>query len=141
MAVPTTLPTIAILLLPAWQHKDMNDVVGEFPTKSHADIIEFYYNWKFHEPDYSRWQFMKRQIDIALVSRSDTLHIIENYFCLRVFRMSYFESGMPVKAGALESIPRLPGARGSRGGVPAAPSTPDSGFPLFYLPHGTRRIV
>ena len=50
------------------QHKDMNDVVAEFPTKSHADMIEFYYNWKFHEPDYSRWQCTKRQIDIILVS-------------------------------------------------------------------------
>lgn len=40
----------------------------EFATKSHGDVIEFYYNWKFHEPDYSRWQLMKRQIDIALVS-------------------------------------------------------------------------
>eukprot|EP00752_Nemacystus_decipiens_P010814 g9619.t1 len=48
------------------KHKDMNDMVEEFPAKSHADLIEFYYNWKFHEPDYSRWQFMKRQIDIAL---------------------------------------------------------------------------
>lgn len=45
----------------------MNEVVEEFPTKSHADIIEFYYNWKNHEPDYSRWQYTKRQIDIMLV--------------------------------------------------------------------------
>lgn len=51
------------------QHKDMNDVVAEFSTKCHADIIEFYYNWKFHEPDYSRWQCTKRQMDIILVSR------------------------------------------------------------------------
>lgn len=54
----------------------MNDMVEGFPTKSHADIIEFYYNWKFHEPDYCRWQFMKRQIDIALVSEAQAmLHI------------------------------------------------------------------
>lgn len=51
-------------------------MVEEFPTKSHADIIEFYYNWKFHEPDYSRWQFMKRQIDIALVSPAGTMLIL-----------------------------------------------------------------
>lgn len=50
-----------------FQHKDMKDVVAEFPSKSHADVIEFYYNWKFHEPDYSRWQSTKRQIDIILV--------------------------------------------------------------------------
>ncbi|CAM9667574.1 unnamed protein product [Scytosiphon promiscuus] len=48
------------------KHKDMKYVVAEFPAKNHSDIIEFYYNWKFHEPDYSRWQRMKRQIDIAL---------------------------------------------------------------------------
>lgn len=50
------------------QHKDMNEVVAEYPSKKNADIIEFYYNWKFHEPDYSRWQCTKRQIDIVLVS-------------------------------------------------------------------------
>ncbi|CAM9278100.1 unnamed protein product [Ectocarpus sp. 4 AP-2014] len=48
------------------KHKDMKDVAEEFATKSHGDVIEFYYNWKFHEPDYYRWQLMKRQIDIAL---------------------------------------------------------------------------
>lgn len=53
------------------QHKDMNEVKAEFPTKSHADVIEFYYNWKFHEPDYSRWQVTKRQIDIILVSQAN----------------------------------------------------------------------
>eukprot|EP00903_Cladosiphon_okamuranus_P015525 g14334.t1 len=57
---------VAFLAQLGEKHKDMNDMVKEFPAKSHADIIEFYYNWKFHEPDYSRWQFMKRQIDIAL---------------------------------------------------------------------------
>lgn len=54
----------------------MDDVVEEFPTKSHADTIEFYYNWKFHEPDYSRWQFMKRQIDIALVSQAQGFELV-----------------------------------------------------------------
>ncbi|CAM9452162.1 unnamed protein product [Ectocarpus sp. 8 AP-2014] len=56
----------AFLLHLGDKHKDMNDVAEEFATKSHGDVIEFYYNWKFHEPDYSRWQLMKRQIDIAL---------------------------------------------------------------------------
>lgn len=53
----------------------MNDMVAEFPAKSHSDIIEFYYNWKFHEPDYSRWQRMKRQIDIALVSNEHKIYL------------------------------------------------------------------
>lgn len=46
----------------------MAEVVAAYPTKGESDIIEFYYNWKFHEPDYSRWQSTKRQIDIMLVS-------------------------------------------------------------------------
>lgn len=65
---PTSPYSVAPVVLLLLQHKDMNDVVAEFPTKSHADMIEFYYNWKFHEPDYSRWQCTKRQIDIILVS-------------------------------------------------------------------------
>ena len=46
----------------------MTEVVAAYPNKSQSDIIEFYYNWKFHEPDYARWQSTKRQIDIMLVS-------------------------------------------------------------------------
>lgn len=64
------MPTLSPCLGPFLQHKDLNEVVAEFPTKSHADVIEFYYNWKNHEPDYSRWQCTKRQIDIMLVSEA-----------------------------------------------------------------------
>jgi len=62
----------------------MHDVAEEFPTKSHADVIEFYYNWKFHEPDYSRWQYTKRQIDIALVRQA--AYFIFESVCLEVSR-------------------------------------------------------
>ena len=70
-------PTYSAAPLVLLQHKDMNDVVAEFPTKSHADMIEFYYNWKFHEPDYSRWQCTKRQIDIILVSIKGSRRVLK----------------------------------------------------------------
>ena len=63
----------------------MHDVAEEFPTKSHADVIEFYYNWKFHEPDYSRWQYMKRQIDIALVSQA--YRVVSRPGCVNIPRI------------------------------------------------------
>lgn len=86
----------------------MNDVAEEFPTKSHADVIEFYYNWKFHEPDYSRWQFTKRQIDIALVSGSGRqAPSSPDADILMFWSRSGLLMGVGVGVSVLTSIPRL----------------------------------